>query len=111
MPLLLEDDKEVKGQSTAILRYLGRRCGLYPDDPEEAYQVDMLLGLAADFDRSWRVPLYMGIRPEKFYYDPGSADTDFGQMRTKRARKAWLATDLPRYMGLYSSYLRRNGGK
>ena len=48
---------------------------------------------------------------EKFYYDPGSADTDFGQMRTKRARKAWLATDLPRYMGLYSSYLRRNGGK
>ena len=111
LPLLLEDGKEVKGQSTAILRYLGRRCGLYPNDPELAYQVDMLLGLATDFDRSWRVPLYMGIRPENFYYDSGSADTDFGQMRTKRAREQWLKNDLPRFMNLYSSYLRRNGGK
>ena len=32
------------------------------------------------------------------------------QMRTKRAREAWLATELPKYMNLYSSYLRRNGG-
>ncbi|KAH9472887.1 hypothetical protein MJO28_001260 [Puccinia striiformis f. sp. tritici] len=41
VPILTIDDKKVISQEVAILRYVGRLAGLYPDDPEEAVKVDV----------------------------------------------------------------------
>jgi glutathione S-transferase len=47
MPLL-EIDGQPFAQSMAILRYVGRVAGLYPDDPIEALRVDELLDCCID---------------------------------------------------------------
>ena len=48
MPVLeLEDEatgaKKIVAQSNAILRYVGKLGGLYPSDPVEALEVDMVI--------------------------------------------------------------------
>jgi glutathione S-transferase len=43
IPILKVDDKKVLFQETAILRYVGRLVGLYPNDPEGAVDVDIAL--------------------------------------------------------------------
>ncbi|PLW27155.1 hypothetical protein PCANC_26422 [Puccinia coronata f. sp. avenae] len=43
IPILKVDDKQVLFQETAILRYVGRLVGLYPNDPEGAVDVDIAL--------------------------------------------------------------------
>ena len=48
MPLL-EIDGRCLSQSSAMIRYLARRGGLYGADPTEAMWCDMIAGAAADF--------------------------------------------------------------
>ncbi|WAR55277.1 hypothetical protein PtB15_6B16 [Puccinia triticina] len=41
--LTIDEANQVIPQEVAILKYLGRLTGLYPDDPEEAAKVDILI--------------------------------------------------------------------
>ena len=45
---ILEVDGVKMSQSMAIMRYLGRVYGFYPEDPEEAWRVDSLLDSQVD---------------------------------------------------------------
>jgi len=49
LPVLRLDDGVVLGQSNNILRWVGRRTGLTPDDPGDALRVEGLLDSAEDF--------------------------------------------------------------
>ncbi|OAV89533.1 hypothetical protein PTTG_04116 [Puccinia triticina 1-1 BBBD Race 1] len=49
VPNLTVDEKTMIPQEVAILQYVGRLSGLYPSDPEEARQVDVMLNVANDF--------------------------------------------------------------
>ncbi|KAA1119162.1 hypothetical protein PGT21_016657 [Puccinia graminis f. sp. tritici] len=48
VPILTIDEKTVISQEAAILRYIGRKTGLYPEDPEEAVQVDVWMCFVDD---------------------------------------------------------------
>ncbi|EFP85800.1 hypothetical protein PGT21_036495 [Puccinia graminis f. sp. tritici] len=48
VPILTVDEKKVISQEVAILRYIGRLVGLYPDDREEAVNVDIPLSFVDD---------------------------------------------------------------
>ncbi|OAV95107.1 hypothetical protein PTTG_03885 [Puccinia triticina 1-1 BBBD Race 1] len=48
VPILTVDGKKVISQEVAILRYIGRLVGLYPDDREEAVSVDIPLSFVDD---------------------------------------------------------------
>ena len=55
LPSLLIDG-EYYVQSLAILRMLGKMYGLYPEDAEQAYLVDMVMDATMDLtDRYWEV--------------------------------------------------------
>jgi glutathione S-transferase len=46
VPVLTVDDKAMIPQEVAILHYVGRHTGLYPNDAEEAVKVDVLINVA-----------------------------------------------------------------
>ncbi|KAJ3053569.1 hypothetical protein HK097_003946 [Rhizophlyctis rosea] len=50
LPILTIDHKTVIAQQHAILRYVGRFAGLYPEDPIEQAKVDQFLGFAEDIN-------------------------------------------------------------
>ncbi len=49
VPMLETDDGKQLVQSWAILRYLGRRFGYYPEDPETAWRVDSTIDAVEDY--------------------------------------------------------------
>ena len=53
VPMLQTDDGKQLVQSWAILRYLGRRFGYYPDDAETAWRVDSTIDAVEDFFTSY----------------------------------------------------------
>ncbi len=80
-------------QSNAILRYVGRRCGLYPvDDALLALKVDEALDLGEDF--------YGLFTPSFGESDPGR----LAQMRRELAEQT-----LPRWGGYFERLLLANG--
>jgi len=80
-------------QSNAILRFAGRRAGLYPmDDPVRALKVDEALDLGED--------LYHVIGPSIGEADPG---------RRKAMRKVLAEETLPRWAGFLERLLVANG--
>ncbi|KAK3275209.1 hypothetical protein CYMTET_16648 [Cymbomonas tetramitiformis] len=58
IPMVYIDGKYIT-QSSAVIRYLGRKYGLYPSDGDSAYQVDMLLAAAEDLRSANYKPLPM----------------------------------------------------
>jgi glutathione S-transferase len=109
LPILVEEGLPVKCQSEAILKYLGRKGGLYPTDGE-TYHIDAVLDLISDLDKAWSYPLYMGMRPQKFGYPEGSHQTEEGRQRTKALREQFVDTELKRFAGLFTKQLKDSGG-
>ena len=48
---MLEVNETMIGESNAILRYVGRCCGLYPKDLLEALKVDEILDATEDLNK------------------------------------------------------------
>ena len=53
VPALELEDGTVMVQTPAIVQYLGRKFGLYPEDPLEAYNVDVINASIADVTEAW----------------------------------------------------------
>ena len=49
VPMLETEDGKHLVQSWSILRFLGRKYGYYPDDPETAWKVDSTIDAVEDY--------------------------------------------------------------
>lgn len=88
---VLEVDGEVLAQSSAILRYVGKLGGLYPEDALEAFRVDALMDTMND-------ALMAAFR----YRGP---DKDM----LREAREKFCKEDIPRYVGALDKQVKANG--
>eukprot|EP00937_MAST-01D_sp_MAST-1D-sp2_P004257 g4257.t1 len=93
VPALRVETGELLVQSAAIARYIGKRTGLYPDDPVVAARVDALLDSEAD--------LRAGLTASKYQarYGFESALGGMGAEGTAKVRKALNDEVLPRHLG------------
>lgn len=88
----LEMGTTIMTQSQAILRYVGKLAGLYPDDSILAAKVDELLGIMEDIAQE--------IIPSMFIEGPEKT----------AMRKVLAEESLPRWFERLESRLRKNGG-
>lgn len=65
LPILEIEGKGVFGQTNAILRLIGRRHGLHPDDPFEAARHDALMDAAEDLRARISPSMHMKDEAEK----------------------------------------------
>jgi len=112
LPTLSIDGAAPIAQSDAMLRYAGRLATargvpLYPDD--KLLEVDEAMGLVADLQRDWRMPVYIGIDPTKFGHEPEFKGTDEHQALVKKLRGAFMEKDFPKYMGFLEARLEATG--
>ena len=49
LPAIADENGELKVQTGAILRYVGKKFGYYPEDAEERYMVDSAVDAFEDF--------------------------------------------------------------
>ena len=112
LPLVTLDDKAPVAQSFAILRYVGKLCGLYPEDPIQALYVDEACGLQEDLAKALAPSMYIGMRPHcaLFGYPENLAEEERKSIQ-KRLRDALIAPggDVPRYLGYFEQILEKNG--
>lgn len=70
---VMEIDGEMLAESDALLRYVGKLTGLYPEDPVEAVKVDMVMDAL------------------------GTMSSKSGADSSEKARKEFVKNDIPRY--------------
>jgi glutathione S-transferase len=110
VPLLEIDDGPPITQSFAMLRYVGRLTGLYPEDPVLAMQIDEVCGLQEDMARALAPSMAIGMRPETFGYPADLADAEKKAIQAKlRAALVAEGGDIPRYLGYFEAMLEKNG--
>mmetsp|Transcript_7780 Transcript_7780/g.12880 ORF Transcript_7780/g.12880 Transcript_7780/m.12880 type:complete len:239 (+) Transcript_7780:144-860(+) len=107
LPLLeIEDErighKTIIPQTDAILRYVGKRTGLYPDDPLEALQVDSIMDTIKALEAPMEVT-FMG--PVKSLI----ADKEWEKDEKLAMRKRILEVAIPKYLGFLERKLTENG--
>mmetsp|Transcript_12753 Transcript_12753/g.38459 ORF Transcript_12753/g.38459 Transcript_12753/m.38459 type:complete len:229 (+) Transcript_12753:111-797(+) len=113
MPILKIGDKEELAQSAAIMKYaaLASEQGkaLYPvvSDPGKCVAIDEMMGLCADLQAAWGPCFMISIRPEKMGY-PADMDKDKKEAIVKSLREAFVAEELPRFMGYFTKALEAN---
>jgi len=113
LPLLTIDDGEPMAQSDAMLRYAGRLAdtqgvALYPE--AKALEVDEAMGLVGDVQTQWRLPVYIGMTPDKFGYDAeGFKGSEDHAAVVKKVRGAFMATEFPKLMGILTKRLEKTG--
>mmetsp|Transcript_78878 Transcript_78878/g.218203 ORF Transcript_78878/g.218203 Transcript_78878/m.218203 type:complete len:227 (+) Transcript_78878:54-734(+) len=109
-----EDDGTVKtfAQSVAMMRWVARKFDqtgtLYPADPDAMLDVEEVIGLSDDLQRVWTPCLYIGMgdRHKKYGHPeewPEKQDT------VKKLREAFVAEELPKFMGFFSKKLEATG--
>jgi glutathione S-transferase len=112
LPVLYLDDVEYH-QSGAALRYIGGNLGdgsMYPlDDAEMLLKIEEMIGVLDDLQRSWMPALYISMRPASMGY-AGISDED-KTAKAKEMREAFLANDLPKYMGFLTAALEAGGNQ
>ena len=104
LPILSIDDKEPIAQSDAMLRYAGKLATdngvpLYPS--EDLLAIEEAIGFVGDIQKAWSYPLYMGMSPAKFGYDPKADNSEV----VKKVRTAFVENDLPHWMSLLEKKL------
>ncbi|KAK1740158.1 glutathione S-transferase [Skeletonema marinoi] len=114
LPEMILPNGQLITESMAMLRLAGEadpEGKLYPADVGKRLQIEEALGLTADLSRAWRPALYIGMRPEKLGH-PKSADwaKEEKDATIKKLREAFLAEELPRYMGYYADLIKEAGG-
>lgn len=91
LPILTVDDKIVICQEVAILCYIGRSSGLYPNDREEALKVDVALNISNDF--------YIALMP---FFGPDHPGKD-------HIKKMVADDKAPKLFGYFDKYLANQG--
>ena len=92
-------EKTTMTQSDAILRYFGKRGGLYPADDLLALEVDATLTILEDLTEI----LGLTIRGAK---GAGLSDTEWTSEEKIAIRHTWVEKSLPRYLGLVEANLK-----
>lgn len=95
MPLgalpVLEVNGELLPQSNAIIRYVGKLGGLYPDDPLDGFRVDQIIDTLDDmFETALK---YEGQDKEKL----------------RECRETFCREDIPRYVGMLEKQATESG--
>lgn len=99
VPVLYVDGELFTAQSNAILRYVGRMAGLYPEDPQQALKVDEAMDTADDM-----------IMPIVATVNPAGFGRPFASDDEKLAVRARLAEDvLPQKLAHMEAYLEKTG--
>ena len=93
VPLFETEDGKLLVQSWAILRFLGRKYGYYPEDPETAWKIDSTIDAVEDYLNAYF----------KF---------NFESNEEKKAifKEAWLKL-LPTWVAAIEKRITSNGGK
>ena len=113
LPLLTIDGAEPMAQSEAMLRYAGTLANangvpLYPS--EDMLKIEEARGLVSDLERSWRSPVAVGIDSTEFGYPEGFNGTPEHAAVVKSVREAFVAGQLPRFMGYFEKRLSPSEG-
>ncbi|OWF56792.1 glutathione S-transferase 1-like isoform X2 [Mizuhopecten yessoensis] len=90
LPILELEDGTVLSQSSAILRYLGRKFGMYSDNITEQYRIDLVMNMIDDLVDKILVPTLLEKDPV----------LKAGKMKTVEAE------DLPGYMKVLTRELK-----
>jgi len=99
VPVLYMDGEVTSAQSNAILRYVGKASGLYPEDPVLALKVDEAMDISDDMI----MPLAATIMPAKF-------GRPFKDNDEKMAARTMLANEcLPQKLRYIENMLAANG--
>lgn len=92
-------------QSSAILRYIGKKAGLYPkDDDVRAMEIDEVLAVIEDL----RTPLILTIRGAVKSHL--SDEKQFTKDEVLEIRRRWRETLVPKTLGFLEKKLTENSG-
>mmetsp|Transcript_22476 Transcript_22476/g.38228 ORF Transcript_22476/g.38228 Transcript_22476/m.38228 type:complete len:235 (-) Transcript_22476:1518-2222(-) len=89
-------------QSMAMLRYVGKLAGLYPEDPVEAMKVDAVMDTILDME----VPVDLSRRGAVRSF---VAEEEWTADEKMAIRKRILEKSLPKYLGFLEKQLEENG--
>mmetsp|Transcript_14532 Transcript_14532/g.29086 ORF Transcript_14532/g.29086 Transcript_14532/m.29086 type:complete len:175 (+) Transcript_14532:384-908(+) len=106
------DGGKPKGESGAMLRYVATLVpekGLNP--PETLYNVEDIMGLVGDLKQSFYPCIYIAMRPQNLGYPEDYGKTEEGAAHIATMRKAFVADQLPTFLGHFESALDAHGGK
>ena len=112
LPIMqFEKDGKVYTQSGALLRHVGNKYSttLYPSD--KMLEIEEVIGVVGDMQRSWMAPLYVAMKPTQYGYPEGYGKTEEGSKKVKELREAWMATEFPKYCSFLEAMLDSHGGK
>eukprot|EP00301_Raphidiophrys_heterophryoidea_P021325 c5792_g1_i1.p1 GENE.c5792_g1_i1~~c5792_g1_i1.p1 ORF type:complete len:264 (+),score=78.99 c5792_g1_i1:30-794(+) len=96
----IELDGEKFGQSNAILRYVGRTTGLYPESPLLALAVDEILELTQD--------LWSALLPSLLVNTNSALTQEQKAEMIKKLRTQFAIEELPKTFGFYERQLKNN---
>merc|ERR1712039_651084 len=104
---LLEVDGKVYSQSGAMLRYAGKLGdgSLYPES--KAFEIEEVIGLSEDLARAWNPALSVGMRPKTIGHE--FPDDESKAAKVKAMREKFVAEDLPKFLGFFSTILEKQG--
>uniref|UniRef100_A0A7S4Q9D7 Glutathione transferase n=1 Tax=Alexandrium monilatum TaxID=311494 RepID=A0A7S4Q9D7_9DINO len=113
MEVTAEDGTVKKfAQSVAMLRWAARKFDttntLYPADADAMLEIEEVIGLADDLSRAWMPGLYIGMgdRHQKFGHPEEWPEKP---ATVQRLREAFVAEELPKFMGFYAKKLEATG--
>lgn len=88
-------------QSEAILRYFGKKTGLYPTNEIEAMQVDSCLNVVEDM----KATLVMTIKGAVKSF---VSESDWTKEEVLNIRKKWLENSMPKSLGYFEEVLQNS---
>ena len=88
--LVFPDGEQIISQSSAISKFAGKYCGLYPQDPLKAIIVDEVMDSINDF----------------IMLMPNDSDKE----KEKEAYEIFAKEKLPKYFNLFSKRIKKSGG-
>jgi glutathione S-transferase len=113
LPILSIDNGEPIAQSGAMLRYVGRlgNGSLSPQDPAAELNMNEIIGLSEDLDRTFGPCLYLAMKPDMFGLPADHAKTPEGQELVRSMRVKFVSEQLPGYLDHFARYLEASGNQ
>ena len=110
LPMINVDGiEEPIAQSGAILRYVGKKTNLYPNNDLEALYIDELVSLQEDISSKIGVSIYIGMKPETYGYPSDLSDDDKKIIqKTLRQNLANEDGDLHKFLNIVNNKLSKD---
>lgn len=108
LPVLSIDNGPLRGQSGAILRWVGTELApqLYPKD--KLLDIEEAIGLIEDFHMARAPAIYMNMRPENFGHPADWNKSEEGQATVKALREKVVSETLPKFASYITALLEKN---